>query len=201
LTTAIDITKTWHSFKEGDREAFASLYNYFYPRIFEYGIRKGYSNENISNAIQDLFLNLWEKRKKLPIPEKPLFYLFRSFSNHFLNIQNSKQGKIDYLNDEIFLLKYDASSEMDNLFKDEQNIQIKKVIQELNQLPAKQKEFIFLKYFAELEYDEIAELMNITPRAVYKLNYRALDSLKEKLSTNKENLLALLILIKTLYQI
>ncbi|QES88363.1 RNA polymerase sigma factor [Rhizosphaericola mali] len=200
METTIDITKTWYSFKEGNSEAFASLYNHFYPQIFEYGIRKGYSNENISNAIQDLFLHLWETRKKLPIPEKPLFYLFRSFSNHLINIQNSKQGKINYVNEEIFLLKYDATSEMDNLFKDEQNIQIKKVIQELNELPAKQKEFIFLKYFAELEYDEIAELMNITTRAVYKLNYRALDSLKEKLSTNKENLLALFILMKTLYK-
>jgi len=47
------------------------------------------------------------------------------------------------------------------------------------QLPARQREVIFLKYYNNLSYEEIAGIMGIEQDSVYKLTYKALEKLQK----------------------
>ena len=47
----------------------------------------------------------------------------------------------------------------------------------IGKLPDRQKEALYLKYYGERSFEEIADIMEISTRAVYKLIYKAIDYL------------------------
>jgi DNA-directed RNA polymerase specialized sigma24 family protein len=55
---------------------------------------------------------------------------------------------------------------------------------------------LYLRYFEELSYEQIAELLDLSIKGVYKLNYRAIDALKVVLNISKPDLLLLLVVCK-----
>jgi RNA polymerase sigma factor (sigma-70 family) len=50
----------------------------------------------------------------------------------------------------------------------------------LKNLPAKQKEALYLRYNESMEYPEIAQVLNISVESVRKQVYRALNSIRKK---------------------
>jgi RNA polymerase sigma factor (sigma-70 family) len=66
----------------------------------------------------------------------------------------------------------------------------------MNSLSARQKEVIYLRYFEELSYDEIASIMHISVKATYKLSARALDSLRQILNVSNASLFILIALAR-----
>ena len=51
-------------------------------------------------------------------------------------------------------------------------------------LPARQQEIIFLRFYEELSYEEIAGVMSISINSAYKLLYKALDNLQNTFGTS-----------------
>jgi RNA polymerase sigma factor (sigma-70 family) len=64
----------------------------------------------------------------------------------------------------------------------------------MDQLTPRQREVIYLRFFEELSYEEIAGMLDISVKGAYKLSYRALDALKELLKISKKDLLLLLMM-------
>lgn len=50
-------------------------------------------------------------------------------------------------------------------------------------MTTRQREVIHLRFFEELPYDEIAEIMGLSTKDTYKLYYRALESLRKHFGT------------------
>jgi RNA polymerase sigma factor (sigma-70 family) len=88
------------------------------------------------------------------------------------------------------------SVESEFIKKENQSVQTQKLIEALNQLTARQKEVIYLRYFEEMEYEEIAGIMNITVKATYKLTARGLDALRQILDVSPSSLILFLALAK-----
>ncbi|MNR65987.1 RNA polymerase sigma factor [compost metagenome] len=63
-------------------------------------------------------------------------------------------------------------------------------------MTARQREIIHLRFFEELPYTDIAEIMGLSTKDTYKLYYRALDSLKKHFG--RFGLLVLLYLLNQL---
>ena len=53
-----------------------------------------------------------------------------------------------------------------------------KIAELLNQLPKRQKEVIYLHYFEDLDYSQIAEIMAINYQSVLNLTQKALQKLR-----------------------
>ncbi len=64
-----------------------------------------------------------------------------------------------------------------------------KLLKEVENLPARQREAIFLRFYGGMEFPEIAAIMAVTPRAVYKLVYKAIDALQKCFSLKLPTLL------------
>ena len=188
----------WQSFLSGNKKSFEDIYNKYYSSLYEYAIRKLKDEELVRDAIQNLFVKLWSNKKNLGTTDNIKYYLFASLKNQILNlnIQQSNQNKYltNLSNSETFTLEFDSINYLEQ--KELNQIQIENIQNALNFLTDKQKEVIYLKYFEELEYDHIAELMDISVKGVYKLNYRALEALKEILNVSKKDLLILFLLLK-----
>ena len=172
----------WQSFKEGSREAFQQIYDENFESLFEYGLRLTKDKELIKDAVHDLFVKIYNNRINLGDVNNIRAYLFISLRSNFLN-KITRQNKIvstEY--NEQFPFDLNFSVENEFIKKDADANKVKSVVEGLNQLSPRQKEIIYLHYYQELSYDEIADVLGITVKASYKLNARALEALKNVLS-------------------
>ena len=135
----------------------------------------------VEDCIQDLFTNLWVKRNSLGSTNKIKPYLLISIKRRILR-QISKVKKItniDYINE--FNLEFSIENQ---IVKEDNNAEnINRLNETLEKLTPKQKEVIYLKFFEQLSYAEIAQIMRVEVKAVYKLMARAIKSLKSNFNT------------------
>ena len=193
--TIIDLC--WNDFIEGDKKAFEQIYRALLPSLYEYGMRRVKDEDYVRDAIQEVFIKFWENRNKLKVISNPKHYLLVALKNSLLNTQLRDGRLTSFGENDDFQLTYDVESSY--IAAEERRGNALKLIQALEQLTGKQKEVIFLRYFEELSYEEISVLTNISVKSLYKLNNRAMATLKDIMGMPKQSLLVLLYIIKFLY--
>jgi RNA polymerase sigma factor (sigma-70 family) len=188
----------WRSFTSGDRPSFEAIYRQHFDMLYEYGLRRTKDEGLTRDTIHDLFVKLWTNRTNLRETDNIKYYLLASFKNSLLNAQASKGRQKEYptANPEEFLLQFTQT--MANP-AEESGQQQARLLEALDQLRPRQKEIIWLRYFEEMDYDQIAVLLDISVGGVYKLHYRALDALKDILNLSQGDLLLLLLLLARKY--
>lgn len=170
----------WNYFREDSALAFGILYDRFVDDLFHYGQRITGDQELIKDCIQDLFVDLWENRKKHPEVNSMKFYLYKGLKRKIIRklIRNRKlpidNNILEEYNFEIIF-----SSESELIAKQINEQQQKRLLQLLNKLPRRQKEAITLKFLDEFSYKEVAAILSMTVKSTYHLIYRALGKLKE----------------------
>ncbi len=72
------------------------------------------------------------------------------------------------------------------MIANEENVRIVKIIAaNLSRLPTRQKEVVYLKFFQDLNRDDISRAMSISPQTVSNLLQLALKKLRTELKTQK----------------
>ncbi|MEO9805147.1 MAG: RNA polymerase sigma-70 factor [Reichenbachiella sp.] len=71
--------------KHGDKEAFSRMFHEYYGKLF--GLARYYvkSNELAEEVVDDTFVKIWQKRKKLSGVKNLEAYLYTIIKNHSLN--------------------------------------------------------------------------------------------------------------------
>lgn len=173
----ISFEQHWEKVLQGDMQSLELIYKKFYPELFIYA-RKLANDSNIAeDAIQDTFLYLWQNRKNIGVIKSLKFYLIRSVRNTCL-LLIKKKNKLENLEDADAHLSLSIQPSELKL-KDENvevNIQIKK---SLNDLSPRQSEIIFLKFYNNLDYEEISEVLNINYQSVVNHVHKAIQKLRK----------------------
>ena len=69
---------------------------------------------------------------------------------------------------------------LDELIRDEDRIQIQNGVEKyLNCLTSRQREAVYLRFIQDLDYEEIAVLLDMSPHGVRKLTSRAIIRIRE----------------------
>ena len=168
----------WEAFRAGDKKAYAVIYRYYYPRIFNYGRKFTADAALVEDCSQEIFTAFWHNRKKLENVQELRSYLFVSFRNCLLKaLRKSNQLSVLYnVDEEPFHTQISVEQLMINAEKMyEHRIHLDKTIEQLTE---RQKEAIFFKYYENLSYEEIAHVLNISIKATYKLVARAISELR-----------------------
>lgn len=169
----------WEKFKEGDKEAFSEIYLDNYNILYNYLNKIGGDAFLTDDCIQDVFLNLWKSRKKLGEVQSVKSYLLASARRDILKkIQKNRRTGLqanEVLLGEPSLLFSEEEIVVGNEVSAEKK---KKIIEALNELPKRQREAIYLKYYEELSYDEVANMMNLNYQSVINLTYKAFKVLR-----------------------
>jgi RNA polymerase sigma factor (sigma-70 family) len=169
----------WHNFLHGSKEAMSAIFLHFHDDLFRYGIKLSGDKDLVDDCIQDLFFRLWKNRSNLKPVENLRPYLFKSLRNHILDSLELKRADVVIENDfehpfdiiyspEDFLI-LSQSSEMERL----------KVIEALNNLSVRQREAIYLRYFEELDFENIARVMDMNIQSVRNILQRGMQSMRE----------------------
>jgi RNA polymerase sigma factor (sigma-70 family) len=188
----IRVAEHWLLFKNGNSGSLEALYNEYSNALYNYGSKFTVDKDLIKECIQELFVTLWIRREHIANPPDVKNYLFKSFRLSVFKKASLLHKNQEYLETEDYPFSVTLNIE-DTIISTERNEELKARLEmAINQLTNRQKEAVFLKFYENLSYEEIAEIMDISVKATYKIMARSLGFLRENLS--KDDLLTLLLL-------
>jgi RNA polymerase sigma-19 factor, ECF subfamily len=159
--------------RHDDREAFKQLYYKYHKMLFRFALYRLHSSQTVSDLIQDIFLRLWLKRDRLNPAKSIKAYLYKSLSNSIINhskLRSSQTTSYGNISDH-------------KILNDESNPDIKIDVQNaVNQLPEKLRIVYLLSRIEGYKYYEIAEICNISIKAVEKRMTRTFEILRKNLA-------------------
>ncbi len=182
MGTLTNDTALWLAFKKGDTQAFRLLYQQHYAGLYHYALKITHQPDLSQDCVQNLFIYLWNCRTHLSdiVCIKP--YLFKALRRD-LHRLTSAEGRNETGREIPEVLCF---SPEEIVIEDETRHYLQQQIaQLLNELPARQKEAVYLKYYEELDYKAIAQIMGIHYQSVINLLYKALTYLKKEENRQK----------------
>jgi RNA polymerase sigma factor (sigma-70 family) len=175
-------SQVWKDFKNGSKAAYAYMYRTFAPVLYNYGYKICQKKELVEDCIQDLFIHLLLHKDSLSDTDSIKYYLFKSLRHSIiskLGLHHQESHPADMLEYSDFQIELSYEVQLvEQQFTQERIQQLEKAI---HQLPARQKEAIFLRFYDDLSYEQIASIMGIDQRSVYKVIYKALDGLQKQM--------------------
>lgn len=180
-------TRIWDDFLLGNKGAYAFMYEKYARVLYNYGYKIAQDRQLTEDCLQDLFLTILETRERLSHTDSIKFYLMRSLRrdivrklNGSTRLAGQRLGQHRSLDDHDvdFRVKFHYEPTwLDSQISKERS---ETILHELNQLPARQKEALFLKFFDSLNYEEIAGIMGIETTSAYKVIYKAIAALQKR---------------------
>lgn len=173
------IAEIWGKFLDGDKEAFAEIYNSFVDDLFRYGTKLCVDDELVKDAIHEVFMDLYENRRNKKVFAAGLkFYLILALKRNLVRkIQRSrKSDQRSIVEADLFDTQYSFEEQLISEETDSEMNEKLKVA--MDQLPSKQKEAVYLRYNQSLEYEQISEMLGISIESVRKQVYRAIKSIR-----------------------
>ncbi len=186
----------WLSFINGDEKAFTLLYKDIYPDLYSYGIKIGMNSQQVRDTIQDVFVKLYTNTCLVKDPQGIRALLFRSIKNEYLNILKRENIFNRIKSEEEAVTTFDITYSIDErLIKEEEYSALKQKVETiLDILTPRQREIIYLRFLEEMNYKEIALIMNISEQVARNLLYKSIKRIRE---TNLQGYYALLFLIES----
>ena len=169
----------WTAFVQGDESAYAQLYKHYFHELYDYGVKLCQQPDLVKDCIHDLFIDLWKSRKKKSRVVAIRPYLFKALRNIILKAKTRTPSFLP-----IELAHYTEqvpSLEVTLIHHQASQKQQQRLHEALTLLTQRQREVIFLKFYSQLSYNEIASVMRISTKATYKLMSRAIALLRQKI--------------------
>jgi RNA polymerase sigma factor (sigma-70 family) len=183
----------WQQSREGDNYAFYCIHRELFHGLYNYALKLLLDKELADDAVQELFVKIWTKRESIGELEKVKAYFFTAIRRQIINqlrnlrlrelkISRLPGPDIDFSPEEIVV-------------KNEEYLSLQnKISTLLNGLPKRQKEVIYLHYFEDIDYAQIAVIMRIRYQSVLNLLQKALQKLRSA------DLTTFLLLLPALYK-
>lgn len=136
------------------------------------------SADEAQDAVQDVLMQVWEKRSELSKVENTKAFVYRSVRNKSLDIVRKRRTSSDDFDGQI-------SENLTPYEQTEQQDMANRIKQLIEQLPELQRSVIQMRDIEQMEIEEIAYICDITPNAVSVNLSRARGKIRTQLI--KEN--------------
>lgn len=180
----ISDAELWQKFSSGDEAVFIFLYKEYFDSLYQYARQFTHSNELVEDAIQDVFIELREKRAKLVIKSSIKFYLFKTLKRKVVGLLEKNRKNLS-LDDRDSYREFQVTFSAEHRLIESQleTEQKERLARSMQSLTARQREAIYYFYYENMSYAEIQELMDFSQiQGIRNLMYRALNELKTQLS-------------------
>ena len=160
------------------------LYEAKAAELVLYGRALGLSHSEAEDVLQETFVALMALEE---IPRQPLYYCLRTFRNRALNYRRSLWRRVAR---ELESVRWFERSETET-------VQETEAMRCLARLPAEQREVIVLKLWHQHTFDEIGQILEVSPNTIAGRYRYGLDKLRaclrreknyERLESNREPL-------------
>jgi RNA polymerase sigma factor (sigma-70 family) len=176
----IQLQDAWSNFKGGDFASLGILFEIHYQELFYYGIKIVALPELVKDTIQDLFADVWERRDKMVSVDNFKAYLIISLRREL--VRRITRIRKETSSDALATLQFSFSPE-DFLISDEENRNHSRLLaQSMEGLTDRQREVILLRFFHNLEFSEIGQVLDMNIQSVRNLLFRSLEKIRKDMA-------------------
>ncbi|RKR82935.1 RNA polymerase sigma-70 factor (ECF subfamily) [Mucilaginibacter gracilis] len=163
--------------KQGDAEAFEVIYNRFWKKLINTAYKRLRDEALCEEIVQDIFINLWEKRTTLTFSVGLKNYLFVAIKYKVID-----HYRRQFLNDKFQVSEehseYDNST-VDQIFARDLAKYLQKLV---DNLPGKCKSVYELSRLEHKSHKEISRLLNISEKTVQGHLTKALQIIRSRMT-------------------
>lgn len=162
-------------------EAFSLLLQKYQQKIYWHVRRMVIDHDDADDVVQDIFIKVWRNLDKFREDSQLYTWLYRIATNEcitFLNKKKQKQNVSLDSEDSSYLAETLSSGSYFNGDRAQMKLQ-----QALLTLPEKQRLVFNMKYFEDLKYDEISEILGTSVgalKASYHLAVKKIENFFQK---------------------
>lgn len=158
--------------------AFGHLVNKYQERVYWHIRKMVINHEDANDVTQNTFIKVWKGLPKFKKESNLFTWMYRIATNETLNfIQSNKKKVAQSLED----IQVESQSEDSFFTGDEIEAKLYKAI---GTLPEKQRVVFNMKYFEELKYTEIAEILGGTVGSLKASYHHAQKKIEAHLTQN-----------------
>ncbi len=178
MTAQVDIPE-FEKIRTGDIRAYEALFRKYYQALVNYGFGLLKDREEAEEMVQQVFVNVWNKREEIVIQSSVQAYLYRAVNNLCMNrirhlkVRDAHRNEVEYTASR----SYEHSAQV--LISKELT---KKIQESVSRLPEKCREIFEMSRFEGLSYAEIADALGVSVKAVEKHMSKALKTLRHELA-------------------
>lgn len=180
-------TLVLNALRNDDEAALNYLFTHYYNRLFRTGLKHGAAHDVVEEAIQAVFIDVWQYRQTLGEIVSFEAYLKGSLKKRLgkmaSNASKTDKNTSDTEGSENDLLLSVEAYENVLILQETNDQKRQELITALEQLTPRQKELVVLRYFEEMSYADIAEKTQLQTDSIYKTIHEALKRLRGILKT------------------
>jgi len=170
----------WRKFLSGDREALGCIFRQYFSDLVAYGTKITGSDNLVKDHIQELFVRLWERRSRLGDVGNVRVYLLISLKNDLLQTLKVSSRKIGPMTEQNN--PFTISSEDFIIEKEQEKELAEKVASSLEKLTSRQREVIYLRFYMNLDFPQLAEVLDMNIQSVRNLLFRTLEKIRKEVN-------------------
>lgn len=162
--------------REGCPRSFDAIYSMYAKPLYRFVSEKVGDMDARNDLLQDVFINLWERRSSLEINYSLKAYLYKSVRFKIVDYyrRNAKVSSLIHDFEECALVETERITDT----IDSRNL-LYKVLSKIDQLPAKMRQIFVLSRFEYLSVNRIAERLSLSPQTVKNQLSKALGILRD----------------------
>jgi RNA polymerase sigma-70 factor (ECF subfamily) len=167
--------------KKTSSEAFKELVSLYKERLYWHIRNMVKDHEDTHDVLQNTFIKVFKNIHNFKGESKLFSWMYRIATNEAISFLN-KRAKRNQISSEDMQQQLIANLESDVYFEgDEIQLKLQKAIASL---PAKQQQVFNMKYFQELKYREMSEILETSEGALKASYHHAVKKIEEYLKTN-----------------
>lgn len=157
-----------------EEKLFAQFFKANSKTVFNHIYYKFGNEEKAYDAVQEAFLKLWENCLKVT-PDKAKSFVYTVANNLYLNVIKAEKVRMKYADKSL-----KTTNESPEFVLEEHQFK-ERLEKALNDLPDNQRTVFLLNRIDGKKYSEIAEMENVSVKAIEKRMHLALLTLREKI--------------------
>lgn len=157
--------------KKGNTDAFREIFDQFVDKLYGYALSRTSNRQDALDIVQETFVDLWSAIEKFKYKSEAEFsgFVFKILKRKIAKRYAKKR-------DDVSIENLDLGDGYRMEIED-----YRYVVRGVDGLPKKYGEVVRLRYWSDLSFKEIAEMLNINEGAAKVRHQRAVEKLKEKL--------------------
>ncbi len=158
-------------------QAFNLMVKNYQERLYWHVRKMLYFHEDADDALQNTFVKVWRNIKKFKGDSRIYTWLYRIATNEALNIiSQNKKRHLSSDNEQKSL----AQKLVSDAYFDGDEAEAK-LIEAIAKLPEKQRLVFQMKYYDNMKYDDISEILQTSVGALKASYHHAVNKIKESL--------------------
>lgn len=174
-----DAADLWLRFIAGDFNAYASLYKDHVESLILYGLKIKQDKDEVQDAIQDLFIELWHSKENLKPVQLVNMYLLKALRYKLIKKEKNRISSLKDEPDNLPDIALEQPIEFFILESEDRAYKLEKIRKAVQLLPKRQQEVINLRFYKGFSTEQVAGIMAINYQSATNLLHKAVQFLRQ----------------------